>query len=179
MMPPSFVVMLQRTEAGGDLLLERRDSGSRSPASCSIVKLIERHVAVEGADDPVAIGPNLAVVVEMDAVRVGVAGHVEPVPAAMLAPVRRLHQPIDQLLVGVGRLVVDECLDQLPAPAAGRSDRGSAGGRACGGRPPARATGPPLRAWPARRRRSGSSPRRRSSPPAAAAAIGAISDQCG
>ena len=58
-------------------------------------ELVERQVAVEGVDDPVAVGPDLAVVVEVDAVRVGVAGGVEPVAAAVLAPVRRCQQPLD------------------------------------------------------------------------------------
>ena len=62
-------------------------------------ELVERLVVVEGVDHPVAVGPDLAVVVDVDAVRVGVAGGVEPVAAAMLAPVRRSQQLIDVLLV--------------------------------------------------------------------------------
>ena len=76
-------------EAGGDLLVERA-VGQQIAGQLLDRELVERHVAVEGVDDPVAIGPDLAVVVEVDAVRVGVAGDVEPVAAAMLAPVRRL-----------------------------------------------------------------------------------------
>ena len=49
-------------------------------------------VAVEGVDHPVAVRPHLAVVVEVDAVRVGVAGRIEPVAGAVLAPVRRGQQ---------------------------------------------------------------------------------------
>ena len=111
MMPPSFVVMLQRQKPVA-IFCSSVGFGSKSPASCSIDELIERHVLVERADDPIAIGPDLAVVVEVNAVRVGIAGHIEPVAAAMLAPVLRLHQPIDQLLVGIRRLVVDERFDQ-------------------------------------------------------------------
>ena len=44
---------------------------------------------------------------------VGIAGGVEPVAGAVLAPARRVEQPVDQLLVGVGRRVVDERLDEL------------------------------------------------------------------
>ena len=58
---------------------------------------VERQVAVEGADDPVAIGPHLAEVVEVIAVGVGVAGGVEPVAGAVLAPAGRGEQPVDQL----------------------------------------------------------------------------------
>ena len=64
----------------------------------------------------------------MDAVRVGVAGGVEPVAAAVLAPVRRRQQPVDVLLVGVGRLVVDERLDVFRAGRqAGEVERQAAG----------------------------------------------------
>ena len=52
--------------------------GSRSPASCSIGELVERHVVVERADDPVAVAPDGAVGVVGVALRVGVAGQVEP-----------------------------------------------------------------------------------------------------
>ena len=56
---------------------------------------------VEGLDHPVAVGPHLAVVVDVDAVRVGVAGRVEPVAGAVFAPLRRCQQAVDQLLVSV------------------------------------------------------------------------------
>ena len=110
-------------EAGGDLLIER---AVRQQVAGQLLdrELVERLVLVEGVDDPVAVGPDLAVVVEVDAVRVGVAGGVEPVAAAMLAPVRRRQQLIDVLLVGVRRLVVDERLDLGRRRAAGRSGRG-------------------------------------------------------
>ena len=78
-------------EARGDLLIER---AIRQQVAGQLLdrELIERHVAVEGVDDPIAIGPDLAVVVDVDAVRVAVAGHVEPVAAAMLAPLGHGHQ---------------------------------------------------------------------------------------
>ena len=75
-------------EARGDVLIERA-IGQQVAGELLDRELVERHVAVEGVDDPIAIGPDLAIVVEVDAVRVGVAGRVEPVAAAMLAPVRR------------------------------------------------------------------------------------------
>ena len=72
-------------EAGADLLLERR---VRQQVAGQVFdrELIERHVRVERLDHPIAVRPHLAEVVDVDAVRVGVAGRVEPVPAAMLAP---------------------------------------------------------------------------------------------
>ena len=47
----------------------------------------------------------------MVAVRVGVAGGVEPVDRHALAVVRRGQQAIDDLLVGVGRCVGEEGID--------------------------------------------------------------------
>ena len=75
--------------------------GSRSPAICSMTNSIERLVAVEGRDHPVAPGPHRAGEVVLVAVGVGVAGHVEPVHRHPLAVARRGQQPVDQLLVGV------------------------------------------------------------------------------
>ena len=86
-------------------------SGSRSPAICSIDELVERQVAVEGGDHPVAPGPHGAGEVVLVAVGVGVAGAVEPVHRHALAVVRRREQPIDELLVGVGRRVGEEGVD--------------------------------------------------------------------
>ena len=80
--------------------------GSRSPASLLDGELVERHVPVEGVDDPVAVGPDGAAVVLLVAVGVGVAGQVEPGPGLVFAVVRRGQQPVDRLLVGVGRPVV-------------------------------------------------------------------------
>ena len=41
----------------------------------------------------------------MNAVRVGVAGIVEPVPPALFAPLRKLHQLVDVLVIGLWRSV--------------------------------------------------------------------------
>ena len=74
-------------------------------------ELVERHVGVQGADDPVAIGPEVAQVVALEAVRVGVAGQVEPRPGPALAELRRGEQPIDDRFVGVRARVGDERID--------------------------------------------------------------------
>ena len=73
-------------------------------------KLIEGNVAIEGVDDPVAIRRHLAVVVEVDAVRVGIASGIQPVAAAMLAPVRGPEKLVHIALVVVGRRVGHERL---------------------------------------------------------------------
>ena len=99
-------------EAGGDLLVERaiREQISRELFDG---KLVKRHVAVEGVNQPFAVRPVLAEVIEVDAVGVGIAGGVEPVAAPVLAPVLGLHQLVDELLVDIRGRVVHELLDEL------------------------------------------------------------------
>ena len=75
-------------------------------------ELVKGHVPVEGVDHPLAIGPHLAIVVEVDAMGVGIAGIVEPMPAAMFTPLEACQQGIDQPLVGVSMRVEHEGLDQ-------------------------------------------------------------------
>ena len=73
-------------------------------------ELVERHVAVEGVDHPLPVGPHLPLVVEVDAVGVGVAGIVEPVPGPLFAPFEPGQQPVDEPFVGIGRGVGDKGL---------------------------------------------------------------------
>ena len=133
-------------EAGGHLLVERA-IGQQVAGQLLDRELIEGHVSIEGSDHPVAIRPHLAVVVEMNAVRVGVASGVEPVAAPVLAPVGRFQQLVDKFFVGSRRSILDESLHHVGGQAAGRSGRGRRAGPACAGRPPAPGSSRPLRAW--------------------------------
>ena len=126
-------------EAGGDLLVER-GVGQQVAGELLDGELVERHVPVEGLDDPVAIGPHLAVVVEVDAVRVGVAGGVEPVAAAVLAPVlARRASGRQTSRTRSGTRVGDERLDVFGVGRQAGEVEASRGGPACGGRPERRA----------------------------------------
>ena len=71
-------------KAGGDLL---HQCGIVQKISRQLLdrELVERHVVVEGADDPIAVRPDLTIVVEVQAVGVGVAGRIEPKAGHMLA----------------------------------------------------------------------------------------------
>jgi hypothetical protein len=62
---------------------------------------VERHVAVERVDHPVAVLPHRPEAVLLVTVRVGVPGEVEPRPRPPLAVMRRGEQAIDDALVGV------------------------------------------------------------------------------
>ena len=78
----------------GDLLLDE-----------AVVRLVR----VEGVDHVVAVAPGVrTILVEFEAVGVGVANDVEPLGGPALAVVRRGEQAVDDLFVGVGRLVFQE-----------------------------------------------------------------------
>ncbi|NNJ26502.1 hypothetical protein LzC2_25900 [Planctomycetes bacterium LzC2] len=93
-----------------DLLIERR---VRQQIAGELFhrELVERLVPVERSHDPVTVGPDAAFVVQMQAVRVAVAGGVEPVPGAMLPIAGRSEQSIDQPFVGAGGVVGEIRLD--------------------------------------------------------------------
>ena len=91
-------------EAGGDQLVHRR---ARQQVARDLLEreLVEGQVAVEGVDHPVAVGPHLAVVVDVDAMRVGIARGVQPVARAVLAVALGSEQDVKVALV-CARLVV-------------------------------------------------------------------------
>ncbi len=60
-------------------------------------ELIVGQIAVEGVDDPIAIEPHLPRFVFLEAVAIGVASGVEPVPAPAFAVVRAGQQALDDL----------------------------------------------------------------------------------
>ncbi len=84
-------------------------------------EFVERHVAIEGFDHPLAVAPGPGTrAVFFIAVAIGIAREVEPVARPLLAVMRRIEQAIDQALVCVGPVVVKEFLNFLRAWAAAR-----------------------------------------------------------
>ena len=83
--PPFAGGDVAAVEAGADQLIERA-IGQQVAGELLDRELIERHVPVESIDHPIAIRPVLAIVVEVDAVGVGVSSVIQPVAAAMLSP---------------------------------------------------------------------------------------------
>ncbi len=85
-------------EAGGDLLIAR---GMRQQVAGKLLdgEPVERHVLVQGIDHPVAIFPDRAWRIDVEAVRVGIAGDVQPDPPLHLAIMGRRQQSIDQRLI--------------------------------------------------------------------------------
>ena len=75
---------------------------------------IIRLVVVERFDHVIAVAPHAGTIaVILEAVRLGVAHHVEPVLRPAFAVVRRRQQPIDELLIRIGCVIVDERIDLL------------------------------------------------------------------
>ena len=70
-----------------------------------------RHVVVERADHPVSPRPDKTVAVDLVAVGIAVARRVEPARRHALAVPGRAEQPIDDLLVGIGRRVREAGVD--------------------------------------------------------------------
>ena len=91
-------------KAGGDQLVEAR-FGQQVAGHLFDHEVVEPLVLVERPDHPVAPSEHLAVVVDVNAVGVAVARRVEPIAGAVLAPVRRLQQPVDEGLPGGLRVV--------------------------------------------------------------------------
>ena len=74
-------------------------------------ELVERQIAVERVDDPIAPAPHVALGVGLISVGIGIARRVEPLRGHPLAISRRRKQAIDDLLVRVRRFVVHERID--------------------------------------------------------------------
>ena len=96
---------------------------------------VVRLVLVERADHVVAVSPGIgAVEVVLEAVGVGVARNIEPVPAPTFAVVRRGEQPIDEAFPALGVIGRSGMRRFRPESAAGRSGRCMRGARASCGR---------------------------------------------
>ena len=117
-------------------------------------ELVVRLVGVERANDVVAIPPDERLgIVALEAVRLGIAHQVEPVPAPVLAVMPRGEQPIDDLFVSVGRVVGQERRNFARGSAAGRSRRNRARRSSVALSAGGAGAGSSLRAWPGRTHR--------------------------
>ena len=66
-------------------------------------KLVKRQVPVEGADHPVAVGPDGTLVVQMQSMRVPVPCQVEPVPRHLFPVPGRPQEPVHHTALGSRR----------------------------------------------------------------------------
>ena len=94
-------------EAGGEALLVR-GTGEHVAGQLLNGELIKRHVAVEGANDPVTVGPDVAGLVVGKAPRVGIAREIEPVLRPAFGVVAGSHESIHEVCTGIRGLVLQE-----------------------------------------------------------------------
>src|SRR5205814_1161388 len=76
-------------------------------------ELIEGHVGIERADDPVAIWPEIAQVVALETVRIGIPCKIEPRARPAFTVLRGCEQAIDDALVRLRALIGEEVVDLL------------------------------------------------------------------
>ena len=105
----------QGEEPGGDEALDPLvrilpgSAGQQVSRDLFVDQAVEGLVPVERIDDVVPVAVRVGVGhVLVDAVRVGVASHVEPVAAPAFPVAWRREEPVDEPLVRVGRLVGEE-----------------------------------------------------------------------
>ena len=98
---------VQPVVAGRHLLFDR-GVGEQVARELLAREGVERLVRVERVDDVVAVREDALVLVTMVAHGVGEARDIQPPHGHALAEVRRSQQPVDLLLIGVGRVVRDE-----------------------------------------------------------------------
>ena len=104
------VAAMVAIEPRRDLLVERR---TREHVAGNLLQreLVERKIAIERVDDPIAPAPHVAFRVCLVSVRVRIARSVEPLCGHPLTIALRGEQAIDDLLVCVTRFVVHERID--------------------------------------------------------------------
>ena len=102
-----FVEHRVAVEARGDEVVGR-GAGQQVAGELPDAELVVGQVRVEGLHDPIAVGPDGAGTVLLEAVGVGVAGEVEPATGPAFTVAGRGEQAVDEFLVSVGGLVVDE-----------------------------------------------------------------------
>ena len=108
--PALFVEHRVAVKSRGHDLIARR-VGQHVARQLLDRKLVERQIAIQRRDHPVAIGPDDARFVFLVAIGVGIAGEVQPATCPAFSIVRRGQQPIDESLVSVRRRVVHEGVD--------------------------------------------------------------------
>ena len=97
-------------ESTGHHLFER-GVGNHIASELFDAELVEGHVLFESGNHPIAIRPNRAVIVDVDAVGIGVARGVEPVAGHLLGVRGGLEHAGNSLFVCVGAGVFEKCAD--------------------------------------------------------------------
>ena len=110
--PPFAVEEVIPVEAAGYSLLDRR-VGEEIAGKLLGREAVERHVGIEGPNDPVPPHPLPGVTVLLESVGIGVAGGIEPRQRHPFAVMRAGKEPVDEFFVGVRSGIGDEGVDLL------------------------------------------------------------------
>ena len=94
----------------GDFLVAR-GVGQKIAGELLDGELIEGHVRVQRVYHPIAPRPHRALGVALEAVGIGVAREIEPVPGPAFAVAGRGEEALDKFFIGVGRAVGDKRSD--------------------------------------------------------------------
>ena len=105
---PALFVQLGVTVKPGGSFLFVGGIGQHVPGQLFDAELIIGHIRVEGSNDPVPVGPDIARSVLLIPIGVGIAGEVEPFASPLFPVARGGKQLVDQPFVGVRSLVADE-----------------------------------------------------------------------
>src|SRR5207244_1078326 len=97
-------------KAGGDDLVLRR-FGEEVSRNLLDNELVVGQVAIQRADHPIAIEPDLALLILLESIGVGVARRIQPVPPPALAVMRRSEESLHLLLIGVPAPVGEKSID--------------------------------------------------------------------
>jgi len=97
-------------ETGGHFLFQRR-VGQHVAGNLIARELVERQIAVECVDHPVAPSPHHALAVELISVGIRVARCVQPAKGHSFAIARRCQQAVDNFFIRVRRMVFQEHID--------------------------------------------------------------------
>ena len=97
-------------KTAGDFLVAR-GAGQKIAGELFDGELIEGHVRVQRIHHPIAPRPHRTLGVALEAVSIGVAREIEPVPSPAFAVAGRGEEALDKLFIGVGRAVGDKRSD--------------------------------------------------------------------
>ena len=76
-------------------------------------ELIKREILIEGLHDPVAEGPHLTLVIQMQTMRVGIPGHIQPVLGHFFTVTGRCQISVDHSFIGTGCGIAEVFVDFL------------------------------------------------------------------
>ena len=103
----TFALLLMETIEGCRKYLIFRRLGEQITRELFDNELIKRFILIKALDDPITPRPHHALAIHLESVAVGVPSDVEPVDRHTFTVSWHRHQPIDILLPGIRRCIID------------------------------------------------------------------------